>query len=110
MRIFAVAAAVEVATGLALAASPPLVAWLILGQEPSAEGALMARIVGVGLTLFAIACWRWPELGRPAMLLFQLLVAVPLLGVALFSALGGPLLWPAILYHAAAWGLLARRR
>ena len=107
MRIFSVTAAVEVATGLALAASPSLVVWLILGQEPVAEA---ARIVGVGLVLFALACWRWPELGRPAMLLFQLLVALPLLAVALFSALGGPLLWPAILYHLGAWALLAWRR
>lgn len=110
MRIHAVAAAVEVATGLALAASPGLVAWLILGQRLSADGALAARIAGAGLIVFALACWRWPELGRPAMLLFQLLVALPLAAVAVFTPHGGPLLWPAILYHLIAWALLARRR
>ncbi|MBW6397436.1 hypothetical protein KPL78_06230 [Roseomonas sp. HJA6] len=110
MRIHAIAAAVEVATGLALAAGPGLVAWLILGQRLSAEAALAGRILGIGLTLLALACWRWPELGRPALLLFQLLVALPLAAVAIFTPISGPLLWPAILYHLIAWALLARRR
>ncbi len=110
MRIHAAAAAIEAATGLVLAVSPATVVWLILDQTLSAEGALVGRIAGIGLILFALACWRWPELGRPAMLMFQPLMALALIAIALFTPLGGPLLWPAILYHLAAWGLLARRQ
>lgn len=108
--MFFPAIAVELLTGLAMAACPNLVAWLLLGQDATPAGAGAARIAGVALIGFAIACWRWSEpVGRRAMWLLQPLVAVPLVGVALFTALGGPLLWPAILYHAAATIVLARR-
>lgn len=109
-RMFVPALVVEVLTGLALAVSPGLVAWLLLGQDLAPGGAMAARIAGVGLLGFTAACWRWPDpAGRRAFWLFQPLVAAPLAGVALFTALGGPLLWPAILYHAAAAMMLGRR-
>lgn len=102
---------VEVLTGLALVASPPFLAWLIFGQDFPAGADAVARIAGLGLIGCAVACWYWPNpTGRRAILWFQPLVAVPLIGLALVMPMGGPLLWPAILYHVAAGAMLARTR
>ncbi|MEO3471762.1 hypothetical protein AAFN86_07840 [Roseomonas sp. CAU 1739] len=109
--VFRVAVAVEALTGLALVASPAWVVWLILGHDLATGAVVPGRIAGLALLAFAAACWHWPNAtARRAILLFQPLIAVPLLGVALVSALGGPLLWPAILYHVGAGVTLSRGR
>lgn len=95
MRLLGIAAAIEAATGLALLASPDLVARLLLGAEAGGTGAALGRFAGAALACLAL----W---------LFQP-VAVACLLFAVFGAgLQGVLLWPAIAYHAAATMLLGR--
>lgn len=114
MRLLGIAAAIEAATGLALLASPDLVARLLLGAEAGGTGAALGRFAGAALTCLALASWPKASpggdagFGQLALWLFQP-VAVACLLFAVFGAgLQGVLLWPAIAYHAAATMLLGR--
>ena len=113
MWLFAIAAAAEGLTGLALVATPGLVAKLLLGTELDPGGTAMGRFGGVALTCFALACWPVGDsptvAARRAMLLFQPAMTLVLILTAFLTSLAGVLLWPAILYHAGASIVLARR-
>jgi len=112
MSALALAAVVEAATGLLLLASPGLVGQLLLGSAPAAPGAALARFGGIALLFLALACWPRRDAGRAgraagrAIWLFQPAAAACLVWVALGLGLRGPLLWPAVAYHAAATAVL----
>jgi hypothetical protein len=111
---FAIAAAVEAATGIALLISPALAGELLLGRAPDPAGAALCRFGGIALLFLAVACW--PEQGsraispaaRRAIWLFQPAAAACLLWVAFGFGLRGPVLWPAVAYHLAAAVALGR--
>ncbi len=113
-RLLACAAAIEGATGLALMVSPPFVSQLLLGDRVTGPGMAVGRVGGVALLSLGLACWpsgkagalRTP--GHRALLTYNLLVALYLLGLGIQGELVGKLLWPAFALHAVLTVLLAR--
>ena len=57
----AVAAGVEVVTGLVLIIRPTVFIWLLFGAELSAAGQVLGRLTGFTLLALALGCW--PGLG-----------------------------------------------
>lgn len=112
-KTLAFAALVEAATGLALLIDPVLVAALIWGAELDIVAPVLARCFGIALLALAMACW--PGLrGRgggtsplQAMLVYNALLALYLAYLGVVQHLSGPLLWPAVVFHAGVALLLA---
>lgn len=108
--LFSFAAGVEIVTGLALLATPSMVASLLFGTELSGVAGPVARLAGVGLLSLGIACRPGkepapePELG---MLVYNALVALLLIIVGIEGTWVGVLLWPAVALHIVLTGLLA---
>lgn len=98
-RILVFAAAGEALTGLVLLVAPSFTAQLLLGDDVSGSGVLVARVAGIALIGLAAACWPGPaSLG---MLIYSLLVTLYLGWLGATGAATGVLLWPAGLLHAA---------
>jgi hypothetical protein len=95
-RVLAIAAVVEIATGLALVLAPALVGELLLGAAVAGLAATVARVAGIALIGLGLACWPGPP--RLGMLFYSTGVGLYLawLGVA---GGGGVLLWPAAAVH-----------
>jgi hypothetical protein len=104
-RILAVAAVVEVSTGLALMIDPAIVVTLLLGTEVSGAAMLLARCFGIALLALGLASWprrQHAEGGSPAfraMLTYNVLIALYLAYLGTGGHLGGVLLWPAVGLH-----------
>lgn len=94
-----VAAWVEIIAGLALLAAPATGVKLLLDAEAGATGLVMVRSAGIAILSLGIA--SLPRRQSSALLLFNVGVAVLLALAGLTGGLGGPLLWPAVLMHAA---------
>ncbi len=112
-KLLALAAAAEGATGLSLIAAPSLVARLLLNAEVSGAGVAFGRVCGIGLLSLGAACWPSPVPARAAslaMLLYSSLSTVYLAILGAGAEGAGPLLWPAVLFHALMTILLARAR
>jgi len=58
------AAVAEILTGLALAVTPSLVGWLLLGQELAGVATAVARVAGIALIGLGVACWPGPPIPR----------------------------------------------
>ena len=107
----ALAASVEVVTGLVVIIRPSLFGRLLFGAQFSSPGQALGRLTGFTLLSLALACW--PGLGTErrsavrALLVFSLLSAIYLVYLGAGSGLVGPLLWPAAALHAALAILLA---
>jgi hypothetical protein len=99
MKLLAVAAIAEAATGLALLVVPSVVGRLLLGAELTGVALPVARVTGIALIALAIACWPGCT-ARCGMLTYNALAT------AFFAYLGirghwvGHLLWPAAGLHA----------
>jgi hypothetical protein len=96
---------VETATGALLLVTPALVVQLLLGTGLSAYAMPVARVAGAGLLGLGLACWpaSTGKGARPALrglLAYNLLVSVYLTLIAVRHHAGGPLLWPAVVFHA----------
>lgn len=111
-KILAFTALVEGATGLALIIDPAIVIALLLGPGEPGLGAPIARFLGIALLAFGLACWPG---GRHAghnsatfqgMLIYNLLAALFLACLGTVGHLGGLLLWPCVVEHAAVTLLL----
>ncbi len=113
-KLLALAAAVEGATGLALMAYPPVVTLLLLGDRVSGPGIAVGRVAGIALLSLGLACWPSGKVGggrtpgHRALLTYNLLVALYLLGIGIRGETLGKLLWPAFALHALVAYLLAR--
>ena len=105
--VLVLAAASEVATGLALLIVPSLVGRLLLGTEPSGVAIPVARVLGIALIALGVACWP----GRTAlcgMLTYSALATAYLAWLGIRGEWVGPLLWPAVALHAVITILLGR--
>jgi hypothetical protein len=110
----ALAAAVEVGTGLVLIIAPSLFARLLLGVELSEPGQIVGRLAGFAVLALVLACW--PRGGTEgaavspllALLVFSVLVALYLVYLGIGSSFVGPLLWPAVVLHSVVAVFLAR--
>lgn len=96
-RLLAFAAIAEAATGVALLAMPSLVGQCLFGAELTGLAVIVARVAGIALLAFALACWP----GSPllAMLGYGAASALYLGYLGLTGAATGPLLWPAVVLH-----------
>ena len=78
----AVAAAIEVGTGLVLIGFPSLFVRLLLGVELSEPGQIVGRLAGFSLLALVLACWPGAEpesqaaKSLRALLVFSVLVAL----------------------------------
>jgi hypothetical protein len=107
-RVLALAAAGEMATGLALLVVPSLVGQLLLGEALAGVAIPVARVAGIALIGLGIACWPGtPLLG---MLTYGSAVALYLAYRGLTGVSSGILLWPAVVVHLALTALLIRGR
>jgi hypothetical protein len=106
-KILAFAAVVEVGTGVALIVAPAIVVALLLGANEAGPGLLLGRFLGIALLALGMACWPGGQRAASslqafqAMLIYNLLVALFLAYVGTAEHLGGPLLWPGVVLHAA---------
>ncbi len=111
--LHAFAAGVEIVTGVALIATPSLIAQLLFGAELSGVAVPLARLAGVGLLSLGIAC-RPTKVAAPAaelgILVYNALVALLLIVVGVEGEWVGALLWPAVALHVVLTALLARAR
>ena len=110
-RPLAFAAVAEVATGAALIVVPSLVARLLLGTELSGVALAVGRVAGISLLSLGMACWPGKEPTRAAlcgMATYGLLVTLYLLCLGIRGDWVGPLLWPAVAFHAVLALLLVR--
>jgi hypothetical protein len=120
MKLLAIAAIAEAATGLALLVVPSLVGQLLLGAELSGVSVALARVAGIALFSLGLACWPANEATRPAllaMLTYNLLATLYLLYLGIRGNWVGLLLWPAVVLHgtvtlslAIAWSRRGRPR
>jgi hypothetical protein len=105
--LLTVAATLELATGLALIASPSVVVHLLITTEVFGAGLFLGRLCGIALLSLTVACW--PDTSRAAtsshvrsiqaMLLYNSLAAVFLAYLPIGLDLSGVCLWPAIIVH-----------
>jgi len=100
------AAVSEAATGLALLVVPSIVGRLLLGQDLTGVAVPVARVTGIALIAFGVACWPGPP--RVGMLIYSAAVTLYLAYVGFAGGLGGILLWPAVVLHAILTALLTR--
>jgi len=107
MKLLAIAAIAEAATGLALLVVPSTVGRLLLGAELTGVAIPVARVTGIALIALGIACWP----GRTAlcgMLTYSALATAFLAYLGIRGHWVGPLLWPAVVLHAVIAILLGR--
>ena len=116
-KILAFAAIVEIGTGLALMIDPRIVVSMLVGPNTPAEEIPMGRLPGIAILALGLACWpsgASAEGGSPAfrgMLVYNALIALFLVYLFKVGHLGGVLLWPAVVLHAAvALVLIGSRR
>ena len=112
-RLLLVSSVIELGAGLALVLIPSRAVLLLLGAQLDAPVALvLGRVAGAALASLGVACWH--ARGAPgvaaravvvAMLVYNVAVAVLLLGARLGTGLGGGTLIAAALLHVgmAAW-------
>jgi len=102
-----VAAAVEVATGLWIFIAPRLFVLMFLGVPVAQVGVVVARICGLALLSFGLACWpekRVPIVPRGmvpirALLTYNALLTTYLVYLRILGGYLGVLLVPAIFLH-----------
>lgn len=97
-RVLVLAAAGEIATGVALLLVPSLVGNLLLGEPLTGVAVPVARVAGMALTGLGVACWPGPPL--VGMSIYSAAVAMYLAYLGLTGGFGGVLLWPAVVLHA----------
>jgi hypothetical protein len=103
---------IEAATGLALMATPAIVARLLLRADGSGVVDTLGRVAGVGLLSLGLACWPSREANSApalrAMLTYNLLMTIYLVYLGVGGDWVGRLLWPVVAVHGVLTLLLAR--
>ena len=105
-EILTFAAAVEMATGLALISGPTIVIALLAGVGASGEDISLGRFFGIALLALGLACWPGRQRTSSgssifrAMLTYNVLVALYLAYLGIFGHWRGWLLWPVVALHA----------
>jgi hypothetical protein len=105
-------AAIEMVTGLALIASPGLVARILLSAPLADAGVAVGRLCGVALLSLGLACWPNEDVtsaqATRALFTYNLLAAFYLGYLRVGAGFVSYLLWPACVLHALLAVLLAR--
>ena len=114
-RLVTLSAILEIATGLGFLLAPALVVPLLLRVQMSEGPGALARCFGIAILALGVACLpgrgevRTGSGAVRGLALYNGLIAVLLAYVAVGLQLGGPLLWPAAVLHAAFAVPLVRR-
>jgi hypothetical protein len=104
--VLALAAVVEIATGVTLLLAPSLVGEWLFAAELVGIAVTIARVTGIALISLGVACWPGtPLLG---MLTYSATAALYLAYVGYSGGPSGRLLWPAVVAHIVLAALLAR--
>jgi len=106
-KALAVAAVIEVATGMALLIVPSLVGRLLFGEEFTGIVTLVARVLGIALLALGVCCLPGSS-GLYGMLTYSAFATLYLLYLAVRGEWVGPLLWPVVAVHGILTVLLAR--
>ena len=106
-KVLAVAAVVEVATGMALLIVPSLVGRLLFGAEFTGVANPAARVTGIALLALGVGCWPGST-ALCGMLTYGALATLYLAYLGVIGEWVGPLLWPAVVLHGILTVLLAR--
>ncbi len=85
---------------------PSLVGQLLFGVELTGIAMTVARVTGIALIAFGVACWPGPPL--VGMLTYSAAVTLYLASVGFRGGLTGTLLWPAVGLHVILTALLAQ--
>ncbi len=104
--VLALAAVSEAATGVALLIVPSFVGQLLLGTELSGIAIPVARVAGIALIAFGLACW--PGAPLIGMLTYSAAVTLYLAYLGFAGGMNGIFLWPAVVLHAILTALLTR--
>jgi len=106
----AVAAVVEVTSGLVLIIRPSLFVWLLFGAELPAAGRALGRLAGFAVLALALACWPGvaaeARAAPRALLAFSLFTTIYLIYLGVRGEPVGILLWPVAILHGALMVLL----
>jgi hypothetical protein len=105
-RVLVLAAVSEAATGVALLMVPSLVGQLLFGEELTGVAIPVARVAGIALIAFGVACW--PGTPLVGMLTYNAAVTLYLASVGVAGGLSGLLLWPVVVLHVILTALLTR--
>jgi len=105
-RVLVFAAVGEAGTGLALLIAPSLVGRLLFGEELTGIAIPVARVAGIALISFGVACW--PGTPLVGMLTYSAVVTMYLAYVGFADGLSGILLWPAVVLHLILTAFLSR--
>lgn len=106
--LLTISASIELATGIAVIASPRIVAAVLFAPELTPSGVAIARVGGCGLVSLAMACWprgaclpgeRDHEQPIRALFLYNLLAACYLGYLELSGDFASPFLLPAAALH-----------
>ena len=90
----------EAALGIFVFVAPALALGLFFRIEPLAGTLIMARVAGIALVGFGVACYpRGPQQGRYGLLVYSVLIMLYLIDVGITGS-AGVLLWPAVVVHA----------
>jgi hypothetical protein len=96
---------VEMATGVALLIAPATAGQLLFGEPLTGMALPVARIAGIALLAFGIACWPGPP--RMGMLIYNVGVAAYLVWLGSRGGPTGIAFWPTAVLHVIFSGLLA---
>lgn len=109
--IVKVCSGIEMATGIALIATPLIIFRLIFGVRLPDDAAVLGRLLGLAEACLALGCWFSQRGTRSssvrAFVLYNLLVALYLAYLGAATRLVGNLLWPACALHLMLGGLVA---
>jgi len=105
-RVLILTAVGEAAGGVAFLIVPSLVGRLLFGEELTGVAIPLARVIGIALIAFGVACWPGPPL--VGMLTYSAVVTLYLAYVGIAGGLTGVLLWPAVVLHVILTALLIR--
>lgn len=96
-RALVIAGVGESLTGLALLLAPSLVGDLLFGVSLTGVAAAVARVAGIALIAFGLACW--PGTPLVGMSTYSAAVALYLTYLGVAGGMNGILLWPAVVLH-----------
>jgi hypothetical protein len=97
MKPLTLASVAEMVTGIALIVVPSLVGQLLFGVELAGIAMIVARVAGIALIAFGIACW--PGTPLVGMLIYGAAVTLYLAYIGFLGGLTGILLWPVVILH-----------
>jgi hypothetical protein len=103
----ALAAVIEVATGMALLIVPSLVGRLLFGEEFTGIVIPVGRVLSIALLALGMGCWPGST-ALCGMLTYSALATLYLMFLAIRGEWVGPLLWPVVALHGILAALLAR--